>query len=163
MTKELYFTSFSCEVGITLTVRLSLPRNLTTAVATLQILAIDRQLVLVTEPADIAVLAHTADGGIGRDARAVNTLVAGADIPDLLVTQRSRPSGVAVAGDAGLIDGVAHAVPANVAGAAPWGDAQGHLQHAPEVLQLVVDPYIVNAAMEAVEVAFWTLAESCHP
>ena len=84
-------------------------------------------------------------GGEGAEHRPV----AEAGVAGLLVAQRAGPARVALAHHAVPLHGSAQAVPAYATGLAARRDTQGLWGQGLEVLQLVVDAHLVDAAVEA--------------
>ena len=80
-------------------------------------------------------------------------------IAGLLVAQRARPARVALAHHAVLLHGAAQAMLAHAAGLAARRDAQGLRREGLEVLQLVVDAHLVDAAVETAQRPVGTLAQ----
>lgn len=80
-------------------------------------------------------------------------------ISNLLVTQRARPAGVTFTNHTRFLQGPADPVLADVTGFAARKDSQGLLGQILEILQLVVDPDVVNAAMKTIWCLVCTLAQ----
>lgn len=74
-----------------------------------------------------------------------------AGVPSFLITQRTRPSGMALAHHAVLLHGATQAVTAHGAGLAAGRHPQGLGWEGLEVLQLVVDAHVMDAAVEAAQ------------
>lgn len=85
--------------------------------------------------------------------------MAQAGVQGLLVAQRAGPARVALADHAVLLHGAAQAVPAHGAGLAAGRDPQGLRWEGLEVLQLVVDAHLVDAAVEAAQRPVGALAQ----
>lgn len=85
--------------------------------------------------------------------------MAEAGVVGLLVAQQAGPAWVALAHHAVLLHGTAQAVPAHAAGLAARRDAQGLRREGLEVLQLVVDAHLVDAAVEAAQRPVRALAQ----
>lgn len=80
-------------------------------------------------------------------------------VPDFLVAQRAGPARVALAHHAVLLHRVAQAMLAHGAGLAAWGHSQGLRREGLEVLQLVVDAHLMDAAVEAAQRPVCALAQ----
>lgn len=81
-----------------------------------------------------------------------------AGVSSLLITQRTRPSRVALTHYAVLLHGATQAVTTHSAGLAARRDPQGLWGEGLEILQLVVDAHLVDAAVEAAQRPVRTLA-----
>lgn len=85
--------------------------------------------------------------------------MAEAGVPGLLVAEWAGPARVALAHHAVLLHRAAQAVLAHRAGLAARRDPQGLRWEGLEVLQLVVDAHLVDAAMEAAQRPVCALAQ----
>lgn len=85
--------------------------------------------------------------------------MAKAGVAGLLVAQRAGPARVALTHHAVLLHGSAQAVPAHAAGLAARRDAQGLWGEGLEVLELVVDAHLVDAAVETTQRPVHALAQ----
>lgn len=92
-----------------------------------------------------------------------DSLVALAGVVGLLVAQRPRPAGLALAGEAGAARGVAGAMEARrlLARLAAGQNAVLQLELR-QVLQLAVDVQVADAAVEAGAVLLGPLLQRCH-
>lgn len=94
-------------------------------------------------------------GGEGAEHRPV----AEAGVAGLLVAQRASPARVALTHHAVLLHGSAQAVPAHAAGFAARRDTQGLWGEGLEVLELIVDAHLMDAAVETAQWPVHALAQ----
>lgn len=81
-----------------------------------------------------------------------------AGVTGFLITQWTGPSWVALTHDIVLLHSAAQAMPAHSAGLAARRDPQGLRWEGLEILQFVVDAYLVDTAVEAAQRPVCTLA-----
>ena len=85
--------------------------------------------------------------------------MAKAGVAGLLVTQRAGPARVALTHHAVLLHGSAQTMPAHAAGLAARRDTQGLWGEGLEVLELIVDAHLMDAAVETSQLPVHALAQ----